>query len=273
MSDQALTPAVKGMSFMEVMLEWEEALKEPFLERFATASAFGLSVGFNPDGVRASHELLKNFMTRVKLMADLLDDIFSASEAQAPVTPFQDAVASWVVECFGEESLNDQLKRGDRFLEEVCELLQSGNYPIERARDILEYGWARPKGIPFQEVGGVILTLSAYCSAHNIDMDAARITEFHRVSSPEAITRIRVKEAQKPCSQAVAEAATPFKSRPSAIEVASAADLLANMIDSDMDRFNACLARTSEGVKPDILVRHFFSNILAEYANTLREGQ
>ena len=59
-------------------------------------------------------------------------------------TQFQQRVELWFRECFSPAICNDKLERGDRLLEEVLELLQSGDYPPERVAALVDYTWNRP---------------------------------------------------------------------------------------------------------------------------------
>lgn len=111
--------------------------------------------------------------------------------------PLQLRVAPWLLETFGFKIASNKLERGDRLLEEVFELLQSGDYPVERVDVLREYVWGRPKGEPDQEVGGVMITLAAYCLAHGIDLQEAGDAEMARISTPEMIQKIRAKQAAK----------------------------------------------------------------------------
>ncbi len=110
---------------------------------------------------------------------------------------YQQRVRDWAVKCFGVETASNRLIRGDRFLEEALELLQSGGYPMERIATLVDYVYRRPVGEPSQEVGGVMVTLAAYCAAHALDMSEAGNVELLRISKPEMIERIRAKQAQK----------------------------------------------------------------------------
>lgn len=125
---------------------------------------------------------------------------------EAPKT-FQDRVAPWMQECFGPRVSADVLERGDRLLEEVFELLQSGYYPVERVAALRDYVWSKPVGEPAQEVGGVMVTLAAYCIAHSLDMHEAGETELARISAPDVIAKIRAKQAAKPTGSALPVAA------------------------------------------------------------------
>lgn len=108
---------------------------------------------------------------------------------------FQSRVAPWMQECFGPEISNDRVERGDRFLEEALELLQSGGYDKERVAALVDYVWSRPVGEPAQEVGGVMVTLAAYCLAHALDMHEAGETELARIWTK--VPQIRAKQATK----------------------------------------------------------------------------
>ena len=122
---------------------------------------------------------------------------------------FQGRVKPWMLACFGEEVSNDKLERGDRLLEEVLELLQSGEYPQERVAALTAYVWSRAVGEPAQEVGGVMVTLAAYCLAHGLDMHEAAETELARIWTK--VEKIRAKQAAKPKGSALPQAwpATP----------------------------------------------------------------
>jgi hypothetical protein len=107
--------------------------------------------------------------------------------------------------CFGAEISGDRLERGDRLVEELFELLQSGDYPRERIRALENYTWSRPKGEPHQEVGGVMITLAAYCLAHDLDMHQAGEDELARIWTKVEV--IRAKQAAKPVGSALPGAA------------------------------------------------------------------
>lgn len=114
---------------------------------------------------------------------------------------FQAGVGHWMIACFGREISNDQLERGDRFLEEALELLQSGDYPRDRIAALTKYVFDRPKGEPFQEVGGVMVTLAAYCRAHGLEMDECGNKELDRIWGK--VEQIRAKQAAKPTGSAL----------------------------------------------------------------------
>lgn len=113
----------------------------------------------------------------------------------------QSRVDPWMQACFGPEISADKLERGDRLLEEVFELLQSGDYPRDRVAALEEYVWSRDRGEPHQEVGGVMITLAAYCLAHGLDMHKAGEDELARIWTK--VEKIRAKQAAKPKGSAL----------------------------------------------------------------------
>lgn len=121
----------------------------------------------------------------------------SAPTTASITQSLQHRVKPWMFECFGEIVANDKLERGDRLLEETLETLQSGDYPMERISVLVKYVYNRPKGEPSQEVGGVMITLAAYCLAHDLDMHDAGEIELMRILQPEIIEKIRAKQAKK----------------------------------------------------------------------------
>ncbi|WP_292224708.1 DUF3850 domain-containing protein [Brevundimonas sp.] len=126
---------------------------------------------------------------------------------------YQPRVHQWLLDCFGWEIAGDRQERGDRLLEEVLELLQSGGYDPARVAALRDYVWGRPVGEPAQEVGGVMVTLAAYCVAHDLDMMGAGETELARIVQPEIVEKIRTKQAAKPTGSALPiEVTTPARS-------------------------------------------------------------
>lgn len=114
---------------------------------------------------------------------------------QPAAAPFQQRVQPWMLETFGAEIAGDVTERGDRLLEEVLELLQSHGYDPGRVATLREYVFGRPVGEPAQEVGGVMVTLAAYCLATGLDMHAAGEAELSRIWTKVEV--IRAKQASK----------------------------------------------------------------------------
>lgn len=111
---------------------------------------------------------------------------------------FQDRVHEWMLQCFGAKVAADQTERNHRFLEEALELVQSGGCTASEAHQLVDYVFGRPIGQHAQEVGGVMVTLAALCTAFENDMDICGWVEVKRITAPEMIEKIRAKQAAKP---------------------------------------------------------------------------
>ncbi|MFK3846647.1 hypothetical protein [Stenotrophomonas sp. NPDC078853] len=113
------------------------------------------------------------------------------------VVDFQAGVAEWARKCFDASLYRNMTERGDRLLEEVLELLQSKGYDSVRVRTLVNYVYGRPVGEPAQEVGGVMVTLAAFCSVAGLNMKDAGAVELARIAQPEVMDKIRRKQALK----------------------------------------------------------------------------
>lgn len=122
--------------------------------------------------------------------------IVLAPEAEVSRRSFQDRVRDWVVACFGRDIANDRVERTHRFLEEALELAQSINCTADEAHQLVDYVFNRPTGYSTQEAGGVMVTLAALCSAHQMQMADCGETELTRVWGK--MEEIRAKQAAKP---------------------------------------------------------------------------
>jgi Domain of unknown function (DUF3850) len=109
---------------------------------------------------------------------------------------YQADVRDWLYACFGEEIATDKVERSHRFLEEALELVQACGTTPDEARKLVDYTFSRPVGEKFQEVGGVMITLSGLCNAQGLDMVEAGKVELARVYT--AVDKIRAKQKAKP---------------------------------------------------------------------------
>lgn len=109
---------------------------------------------------------------------------------------FQARVRAWVVSCFGQKVAADKSQRNHRFIEEAIELVQSLGCSQSEVHQLVDYVFNRPDGEPAQEVGGVMVTLAALCSANDLNMQVSGEAELARVWAK--IEAVRVKHAAKP---------------------------------------------------------------------------
>jgi hypothetical protein len=109
---------------------------------------------------------------------------------------FQKKVMPWLLKCFGQEIADDVRERNHRFLEESLELVQSCGCTASEAHQLVDYVFNRPVGEPYQETGGVMVTLAAHGLAIGVDMHKAGSTELNRIWTK--VEQIRAKQAAKP---------------------------------------------------------------------------
>jgi NTP pyrophosphatase (non-canonical NTP hydrolase) len=111
---------------------------------------------------------------------------------------FQERVQEWIIYCFDKKIAEDKIERNHRFLEESLELVQACGCTQEEAHCLVDYVYGRSTGEADQEIGGVMVTLAALCSAHKHDMYLAAEDELARIWNPALIDQIRQKQAGKP---------------------------------------------------------------------------
>ena len=109
---------------------------------------------------------------------------------------FQKDVAMWVQQVFGTLIANDIKIRNHRFIEESFELVQSLGATKEECLCILNYVYSRPLGEPDQEVGGVMITLAALCTAADIKLEHSAKMELSKIWNN--IEKIKAKSLLKP---------------------------------------------------------------------------
>jgi hypothetical protein len=108
----------------------------------------------------------------------------------------QARVSIWMAACFGPVISGDRVERNHRFIEEALELVQACGCTAGDAHSLVDYVYGRATGERRQEVGGVIVTLAALCSAQGMDMEECGEAELARVWTK--VEQIRAKQAAKP---------------------------------------------------------------------------
>lgn len=109
---------------------------------------------------------------------------------------FDSRCHSWAHACFGSKIADNVLERQQRFLEESLELCQTLGMTKDKALQLVDYAFAKEKGEPKQEVGGVMVTLAVLGAVIGIDMQMAGELELSRCW--ENLSKIRAKHAAKP---------------------------------------------------------------------------
>lgn len=97
----------------------------------------------------------------------------------------QEVVARWCREAFGTEHATNVEQRAVRLLEESIELHQAAGGDRAMAHKLVDYIFDREPGNIVQEVGGVSVTLLAFCEAAGLDAQDAEAREIdHILSKP-----------------------------------------------------------------------------------------
>jgi len=111
---------------------------------------------------------------------------------------WQREVTEWMNDTFTPEIVTDTKERNYRFLEEALELVQALGCTREEVNQLADYVFGRDAGEVAQEVGGVMVTLTALCNAADVNLNVAATDELDRASDPEVQARIRQKQLTKP---------------------------------------------------------------------------
>ncbi len=95
----------------------------------------------------------------------------------------QRIVGSWVARTFGVAVSQNLKERATRVVEEAIELAQAEGVDYRVIEDLLNHVWRKTPGHPLQEVGGIGVTLLAYCEAKGISAETQEMNEVERVLS------------------------------------------------------------------------------------------
>lgn len=95
----------------------------------------------------------------------------------------QRCVQQWVVDAFGEQVAMNVHERTMRVLEEAIELAQSEGISLFEVVGLANHVYRKPLGKPQQEVGGIGVTLLAYCALKGFSADEEEQREVARILS------------------------------------------------------------------------------------------
>lgn len=99
----------------------------------------------------------------------LINELDTMKSYLSKLLSFDVRVAEWCVNTFGEDVAFNKNERNYRFLEESLELVQCLGLTVDEAHELVDYVFDRPWGQPYQEVGGVMVTLGALCAANDLN--------------------------------------------------------------------------------------------------------
>ena len=102
------------------------------------------------------------------------------SQSDDALNGFQARVRAWLSECLGKPRDTDQVERTHRALEEAVELAQACGCSEKDALALVHYVYSRPAGSVHEEVGGVMVTVAALCSAFDVHLGAVAEAELAR---------------------------------------------------------------------------------------------
>lgn len=94
---------------------------------------------------------------------------------------WQQRVADWCRNAFGEEHASNIEQRGLRLVEEAIEAGQAAGCDPATLHKLIDYIYAKPAGELRQELGGVGLCVLAMASAAGFSADDAERFEINRV--------------------------------------------------------------------------------------------
>lgn len=94
---------------------------------------------------------------------------------------YQRIAFDWCKRTFGSRIASSVHERSLRVVEEAIELAQSEGVDEALLHKLVSNIMARPKGKPFQEVGGVAVTLLIYCEQQHLDLEWCMQEELQRI--------------------------------------------------------------------------------------------
>lgn len=107
----------------------------------------------------------------------------------------QQAVGRWIRSTMGDEAMTVR-ERLLRIIEEAIELGRE-YVTVEDIIKIVNREYDKEPGDPFQELGGLMVTILGYCDLVKVDPEFALDMEMARIHLPENIEKVREKQKMK----------------------------------------------------------------------------
>lgn len=121
---------------------------------------------------------------------EIIEEVLTPDNLQHLRDERQRIVLGWVEATFGAGPAHDLHERAARIVEEAAELAQCEGVPADLLHEIVDHVYRKPAGKPWQEAGGVGVTLLAYCEARAVSAEQCEREEFARaVAAPKAKSR------------------------------------------------------------------------------------
>jgi len=109
----------------------------------------------------------------------------------------QGKIFSWCRYTFGDKIALDTKIRALRVLEEAIELAQAEGVDEATAQAWVKHVYSRPVGEVYQEAGGLAICFLAWAGSRNVELSYLADIELRRIDNPQAIEKIRAKQAEK----------------------------------------------------------------------------
>lgn len=104
---------------------------------------------------------------------------------------------AWTGRAFTSNVVTNIQERVIRLMEETNESGQAEGITREQAHAIVDQVYDKEPGDAFQELGGVMICVTAYAEARGFSSELAWETEFNRINEPAVIDKIRAKQITK----------------------------------------------------------------------------
>lgn len=109
----------------------------------------------------------------------------------------QKFVLPWLYSIFGVTAYN-RAYRAARFLEEALELVQAVGLDRASAAALVDYVYDREIGEPFQELGGVMITVLGLAENLGLEAEDAAKAEFMRALAFDDEKRAKMRDKVRP---------------------------------------------------------------------------
>jgi NTP pyrophosphatase (non-canonical NTP hydrolase) len=109
---------------------------------------------------------------------------------------YQRRVREWTAKCFGDAVDLDRPTRQAQLLEEALECVQAAGLPKNTVQGLVDLVYSKPAGSLNGEIGDVMTSVAAFCTAHEADLhDCAEAALTRCIDMTDSI---REKQKTKP---------------------------------------------------------------------------
>jgi NTP pyrophosphatase (non-canonical NTP hydrolase) len=182
---------------------WREREGDYYSDRlFVTkGGGIGMDCGGNVKvrPVRAWHEMDATIAEQAERIATLEAELTRSNGRP----DYQGRVRDWTKECFGDAIDLDKKTRQAQFFEEAIEVVQAAGLDITTAHGLIDLAYSKDAGNVRDEVGDVMTSLAAFCTAHGVVLHESAEEALRRCIAN--TDKIRMKQRTKPHHKQVTE--------------------------------------------------------------------